>query len=358
MAEDKIDEFVEDLIYIIRNNRTPKVKLTIGMQIGLCTLLSDQVPQVNHKGEDGNTTSYHLWELKCVCGGHIYRTSDYLQHAVKKNIKVRCSMCNHGYWGKSSPPKERAMTDRGKTEIILPKTGCLEIGESFFSPHFATWDHPFRNQIIIACEGARSSAGYINPDLIKSSQQDQWLFEIIGDGGWECDICCAIFPKGFGCVRCLQHVCHNCKEAGSHICPNTWKNAWKGEIKDDGLLQRRLDRLQEKQLMLVTTEEREKFEKGWLKRKKKKEEADKKEREREARLLEEAKERKQLKEKEEAIRKKREEPRISREARMEIYRKQREEEERRTNKESLFELYGGYEWDEEKRVYVKMKTNG
>ena len=240
----------------------------------------------------------------------------------------------------------------------------MEEGDSFFDPPSVVFDHPIRNYTFEKSESSRGGGGAVDKDEGNPSckQQNQWLFEITGEGGWECDTCCAIFPKGFGCVRCLHHICPVCKNSELHTCPENWGRTWKNETKDSGLLQRRLDKLQEKQLTLVTAEEKEKFEKGWLHRKKQKEEAEKKEAIKELNLARKAKEKKRFEEKKKERSEQIKRTRARTQRRKDRAEKKRKSEEKQKRIESFkeerkskFELYGGYEWDENRRLYIKVK---
>jgi hypothetical protein len=245
----------------------PNVQLFKGLRVGSVELLQEVEPRDSIKGD----TFRPQWEVICDCGRHAFRVRDRIVHAVRYNEGMCCSECASELW--------RGILVLRKEQLLGKVQNRFETYLKMFREYGSLYSAEFGS---VANDGdlAITTVNLDDPTYLlgyqeyeqdrlsgngRPKQQDQWLFELKGKGGWECQRCFYIFTEGFGCVRCLSHVCPACKTGGHHQCITDWWGTWDDEVKDDGLLERRLNLLKKGQLKKLTAKQREESFRKWKK---------------------------------------------------------------------------------------------
>jgi hypothetical protein len=230
----------------------PKIELYPGLRVGSVELLTEVEPREALNGEKLS----RQWEVVCDCGGHAFRTTFGLRHAISYNHDTCCEACLQEL---RRGLKEQVQLSRRNNQNFV--RDFLEYG-SLYPPGWGEAnleptidlamfepDHPVRNIPLL-------HFGYetdLTNGSLECSQQNQWLLPIEGLSWWTCLHCQLPITEGFGCVRCISHVCTHCKVAEKHQCPNDWITTWEGETKDSNLLTRRLEKLKQRSRVRTDT---------------------------------------------------------------------------------------------------------
>jgi hypothetical protein len=230
----------------------PSNQLYSGLRVGSVELVAEVEPRDSVDG----SKHFKQWEVLCDCGGHAYRTVANLVRAIKLDQDTCCEKClqelRRGLYTQHIERVIRA--DKSKTSFFVKRfknTGSL------YGPYHQNFNYEPTQDLntlqvdsfSLPCSTYETELGLVNPDY---PQQDQWIVPLKGDAGWICYHCETPFTKGCGCVRCLTKLCDSCRDAGAHRCPKDWLRTWKNEIKDPGLLDRRIQLLKLNPLKLTT----------------------------------------------------------------------------------------------------------
>jgi len=224
------------------------IQLYQGLRIGSVELVAEVEPRDSVDG----SKHFRQWEVLCDCGGRAYRTVTRLVYALQNDQDTCCERClqelRHGLYLDKEVQKRKSRT--AFFSKWIKKTGSL------YSPHF--YKSELEENLSDTIQVDTFSLGYqnyntdfdwVNPDY---PQQDQWLTPLKSTAGWICYHCEKPFTNGCGCLRCLIRLCDSCKNSGAHCCPRNWIDTWKGEVKDEGLLARRIQLLNLNPLKLTT----------------------------------------------------------------------------------------------------------
>lgn len=221
-----------------------------GLRVGSVELVAEVEPRDSIDGSKHD----RQWEVLCDCGGKAYRTVKGLVYALQHDQDTCCEKClqelRRGL--RFEYIEKRNQSNKRRTSFYaqyFERTGSL------YSTHFYKGEPDEAPTIFqvdtfsLNCLTYDTEPGSVDPDY---QQQDQWLTHLKSDAGWICYHCEKPFTQGCGCLRCLTRLCDSCKNSGAHCCPRNWMNTWKNEVKDDGLLTRRIQLLNLHTLKLTT----------------------------------------------------------------------------------------------------------
>jgi hypothetical protein len=225
-----------------------------GLRVGSVELVAEVEPRDSIKG----SRHFRQWDVLCDCGGHAFRTEYQLAYALKHNQDTCCEQCLQELRrGTQLQYIERAIKSTKYRASFFAR--LLNKSGSMYSHDLSKGDHEESPPEVIQVDtfsldyqNYDTEFNWVNPDY---PQQDQWLTPLRSTAGWVCYYCERPFTRGFGCVRCLIRLCDSCKNSGSHCCPRNWMDTWKGEVKDNGLLARRIQLLKLNPLRLTTRQD-------------------------------------------------------------------------------------------------------
>lgn len=217
----------------------PPIELKQGMVVGELTLVGFGPPRITEK------RNRIQWLCECSCGRMALRTQDGLRRVLRIGGNACCYECrDSSYRGLVvARAKNRTASNASSFAAMFRRTGSL------YSPKAYDTSDDLAGIGLPITVLAPSDVG--TGVVCDPPQQNQWLFEIRGKGGWQCSECGRPFTTGSGCVRCLARVCVSCVADGAHVCRKGWEKTFDGEQKDCGLLDRRLAKLQTEQLKRV-----------------------------------------------------------------------------------------------------------
>lgn len=213
--------------------------LSPGTRVGSATILRRGEPR-----RQNSSKTLDQFELECDCGKLMLRTADRLRRALKYGGEVACWRCQ-------SEARRGALIFKNS----IRKSRWLRVWNEYQCLYASDYDERFRHRLLSELEeqcGELPAWPHDEVEVLlhaawnrwlqaldndesgaaRPTQQEQWLFPLTGEAGWQCAACRAPVTKIHGCVRCLAAVCNDCVSLGLHSCRN-WEGTWHDESHDE-----------------------------------------------------------------------------------------------------------------------------